>query len=192
MSDATKRMKVNQKLAAHKCTRCGERLEFGEDAVVCLPCKRGYHASCWDDAGGCANEGCENAALTQIEPPAGAAEVPPGKKKCPHCGKINSSRAKICRSCKKVPTADGVYRGRKTTAPGATASLVYGILSIFICGIIFGLLAIQKSNEAKAAMDRDPSYEGEGLATAGKIIGIIGLVGWGLMMLLRLTGAFGQ
>jgi hypothetical protein len=182
-------MKANKKVAEHKCGRCGEQLAFGEDVVICVPCKRGYHASCWDDAGGCAQEGCENAALAQIEDPAPAAkkEIPLGSKECPHCGKVIRSNVKICRYCKKVPTPDGVYRGPKSPAPGSTAALVYGILSIFVCGLIFGLLAVNKANEAEKAIARDPSLTGQGNATAGKVIGIIGIVLWALVLFLRVA-----
>jgi len=192
MSESTKRMKVNRKLAEHKCGRCGEGMAFGEDAVVCTPCNRGYHAACWDGAGGCATEGCENAALAQLEQPAAAAEkeIPLGKMECPHCGKLIRSNANTCYHCKKVPTLDGVYHGPKTPAPGSTAALVYGILSLFVCGIIFGILAISKANSAKKYIDRDPRYGGEGMAMAGKVIGIIGLVLWGIVVLLRVSGNF--
>ncbi|UWV47111.1 DUF4190 domain-containing protein [Acetivibrio thermocellus] len=53
-------------------------------------------------------------------------------------------------------------------------ALVFGILSIFCCSIIFGPLAIVKSNESDSTM-----------AKAGRILGIIGLVLWVLGIILR-------
>ena len=47
------------------------------------------------------------------------------------------------------------------------ASLVYGIIGLFFCGIIFGLLAISKSNSAREAMRADPRLGGERLCGCG-------------------------
>ena len=49
---------------------------------------------------------------------------------------------------------------------------IIGILCCFICSIV----AIVKANEAKAAIAQDPRYGGEGMATAGKVLGIIGII----------------
>jgi hypothetical protein len=63
-------------------------------------------------------------------------------------------------------------------APGAVSSLVFGILSLFCClGLIFGIVAICHANNAKGLLAMNPGYYiGEGLATAGKVLGIIGVV----------------
>ncbi len=66
-------------------------------------------------------------------------------------------------------------------APGAVISLVFGILSAaFSClfvGIVFGILAIVFAGKAKKAVAANPgAYAGIGMAKAGLIIGIIGLV----------------
>jgi hypothetical protein len=189
MSEASRRLKVNKRLAERTCSRCNAALAFGQDAVACLRCEQVYHAACWDEAGGCASAGCENAAIPRLDPQTTVhKEVPPGRQECPHCGRQFRAGAKICPSCKRAPTADGIYHGPTTNAPGAVASLVYGILSIFICGLIFGLLAINKAGEAQKAIARDPTLGGTGLATAGKVIGIIGLVLWGLIVLVRIAG----
>jgi hypothetical protein len=68
------------------------------------------------------------------------------------------------------------------------ASLVLGILGIFVCGLIFGIMAIQKANEAKELIENDPSLSGGGIATAGKVMGILSLVVWGLGLILQLGG----
>jgi hypothetical protein len=108
--------------------------------------------------------------------------------KCPHCGFMIAADSTLCSYCNMVPTADGIYRGPKTNAPGAVASLVFGILAFFICGIIFGLVAISKANDAKKAIAADPRLGGEGLATTGRILGILALVLWGVMLLARIGG----
>ena len=67
----------------------------------------------------------------------------------------------------------------RENAPGAVSSLVFGILSLFFCclGLIFGIVAISRANNAKGLIAMNPGYYiGEGLATAGKVLGIIGVV----------------
>jgi hypothetical protein len=189
MSETSRRLKVNKRLAEQGCAHCNSALAFGQDAVVCLKCEKGYHAECWDKKGGCATAGCENAAVPRLDTKATAAkEVPEGKRECPHCGRVYRRGMKFCPSCKKAPTPSGEFHGPKTNAPGAVAALVYGILSIFICGLIFGLLAISKSGQAQKEIARDPTLGGGGMATAGKVIGIIGIVLWGIVLLAKIGG----
>jgi hypothetical protein len=188
MSEALRRLKVNKRLAERSCPRCNAALAFGEDAVACIPCQQVYHAACWDEAGGCANKDCENAPIPRLDPPTTTrAEVPAGRQPCPHCGRVYRETLKVCPSCKKAPTPSGDYTGPVTNAPGAVAALVYGILSIFICGLIFGIVAITKAGEAHKAIAKDPTLGGAGLATAGKVIGIIGIVAWALLFLFRVS-----
>jgi hypothetical protein len=94
----------------------------------------------------------------------------------------------ICLSCRAITTPDGIYHGPKTNAPGAVASLVMSIIGLFLCGIILGPLAISKANSAKSAIQMDPTLGGEGLATAGKVIGIIAIVFWAIAVVIRLGG----
>ena len=70
-------------------------------------------------------------------------------------------------------------------APGALASLICGILGLFICGFAFGWVAIQQADQAKQAIASDPNLTGEGMATAGKVIGIIAIAGWALVVIGR-------
>lgn len=131
-----------------------------------------------------------NAPLKQLDEPAAQAadaELPPGTRRCPSCrGRISESD-EICVYCKAIVTPDGVYRGPRENAPGAVASLVYGILGLFVCGVIFGLLAISKAREARQIIASDPRYGGEGLASAGRVLGILDLVLWGLFLVSRLA-----
>ncbi len=59
-------------------------------------------------------------------------------------------------------------------APGAVASLVLGILGIAVCGILapFAWHYGQKAEALAATGD----YGGQGIPTAGKVLGIIGTV----------------
>jgi hypothetical protein len=66
-------------------------------------------------------------------------------------------------------------------APGAVVSLVFGILSgAFSClfvGLIFAIIAMASAGKAKRAVAANPgAYSGIGMAKAGLILGIIGLV----------------
>ncbi len=66
-------------------------------------------------------------------------------------------------------------------APGATAGLVLGILSIVFSGPIVGLvlafIGFNKSKESKAICDANPgAYSNAGVAQAGYITSIVGLV----------------
>jgi ABC-type phosphate transport system permease subunit len=66
----------------------------------------------------------------------------------------------------------------KATAPGATASVVCGILGFFIFGFILGPVAIGKANAARKQIAAHPDrYTGEGLATAGTVLGVIDIIG---------------
>jgi len=77
-------------------------------------------------------------------------------------------------------------------APGAVSSIVWGILGLFICGLIFGLLAISRANAAKKLVRGNPHlYTGDGLATFGLVLGVIDLVGWGIVVVVNL-GAMGS
>ncbi len=191
MSESARRMRANKVLAGSTCAGCVRPIELGAEAAVCTACETPQHAACWDGAGGCASSSCVNAPLAQLAPSAvGArapAALPPGRIACPHCDHIFSQVRGICPKCRRAPTATGEYDGPKSTAPGATAALVYGILALFICGIIFGLLAIGKAREAKRAIERDPRYGGGGMATAGMVLGSIAIVLNALWILLTIA-----
>ncbi|MET0146163.1 MAG: DUF4190 domain-containing protein [Ilumatobacteraceae bacterium] len=57
----------------------------------------------------------------------------------------------------------------------ATASLVLGIVSLFCFGIITGIIAIVLSTQAKKEIAAT-GQAGDGMAKAGLILGIIGVV----------------
>ena len=62
----------------------------------------------------------------------------------------------------------------------AIASLVLGLVGLFIAGLPCGILAIVFAIVSKKKMK-------SGMATAGLVLGIIDLVGWGLIMALGAT-----
>lgn len=105
---------------------------------------------------------------------------------CPSCKVPVTTDAYTCPKCRAIMSPDGIYHGPKTTAPGATAALVFGIIALLPFGWFFGAYAIRKANAAKQAIASDPTLEGDGMATAGKVMGILGLIGWGLIKLANL------
>jgi hypothetical protein len=71
-----------------------------------------------------------------------------------------------------------VVVAQAAATPGeATASLVLGIVGIFICPIICSILAIVYGIKAKNMIDASGGYMGgRGVAQAGLVLGIVGMV----------------
>jgi len=82
----------------------------------------------------------------------------------------------ICPGCRAITSPDGLYHGPKINAPGAVSSLVLGIIGIVFCGVIFGTIAIVQANSANRSINSDPMYGGKGMATAGLVLGIVGIL----------------
>lgn len=209
--EAVRKFKANPKMEGHPCKWCQIPLRLGDDAAVCNSCQGEHHGQCWDNKGGCATQGCVNAPLPQMQqqqpmyggaPQQGygqqgygaapqvsqqAALAAQGLMSCPRCGSAIPIGSQICMNCKHITSPDGIYHGPKTNAPGASQSLVFGIIGLFICGIIFGPLAISKANAAKAAIKMDPTLGGEGLATAGLVLGVLDILGWAVVLMMRMS-----
>jgi hypothetical protein len=62
------------------------------------------------------------------------------------------------------------------TSGYAIASLVCGILGFLVLPIVLSILAIVFARSAEGEIRRDPAIGGEGLARAGFVLGVIGLV----------------
>ena len=83
----------------------------------------------------------------------------------------------------------GAVTGEKKRAEGAMASIVFGILGLFICGFVFGWMAISSANKAKAQIDADPDrYSGANLATIGLVMGVVDIAGWAIFLIMRNVG----
>jgi len=197
--EAVRTLKANMKLDGKPCGWCQAALTLGEDAAVCTACEKEHHGRCWETKAGCASPECVNAPLRRLDPPEGKAaaasararvdELPPGLVACPSCRVPFAVGAHICPACRAITSPDGIYHGPKTNAPGAVASLVYGLVGLVLCGVILGPIAISKSNSAKAAMVSDPTLGGEGLATAGLVLGIADLVLFVIYLMIRASHA---
>ena len=73
--------------------------------------------------------------------------------------------------------------------PGeATASLVLGIIGIFICPIICSILAIVFGIKAKNMIDASGGYMGgRGVAQAGLVLGIMGMVFYTILVIVSVA-----
>jgi hypothetical protein len=62
------------------------------------------------------------------------------------------------------------------TSGYAIASLVLGVTGLFVFPIVLSLLAVIFAGKAREEMRANPGVSGEGLATAGLVLGWVGLV----------------
>jgi len=186
--DTARNFKANIKLDGKPCGWCKNAMAIGMDVSVCTACDQAHHANCWTSKSGCGTVGCRNAPLPELAPlPKAASGLPPGFMHCPSCNATLLIGSQFCSVCRAITSPDGIYHGPKVNAPGAVASMVYGIVGLFICGLILGIVAISKASSAKAAMRLDPTLGGGGYATSGTVLGIIAIVCWALILLLRLS-----
>ena len=66
--------------------------------------------------------------------------------------------------------------------------MITGIISLFCCGVVLGPVAIVLSNQAKNEIAYSRGMQtGEGMAKAGLILGIVGIVGWVLLIIVRVS-----
>ncbi len=76
--------------------------------------------------------------------------------------------------------------GPLPAAPGASTAMVCGIIGVAVpcSGLVLGIIALQNAKKARAAIAANPGmYGGEGMATAGHVLGIIGVIIGGLAAL---------
>jgi len=201
MEDVRK-LKANLKIQDKPCGWCQSALQLGDDAALCNACSKEHHARCWESNAGCSTAGCASAPLRRLDSPAlaeagspfpVAASIPlsqglgTGYMACPRCRAEVMVGSLICPACKMITSPDGIYHGPKTNAPGAVQALVFGIIGLVFCQIVLGPLAIAKASAAKKAMAGDPSLGGDGLATAGMVLGIVDLALFLIIIMMRMN-----
>jgi len=84
----------------------------------------------------------------------------------------------------------------KIQLPNSSATLVLGILSVFLgcgtLGLILGIIGLVISKEAKQLYDKNPDgYIGYGNLNAGRVLCIIGVVLGGISLLVLLLWILG-
>jgi hypothetical protein len=78
----------------------------------------------------------------------------------------------------------------KEIRSGATKALVFGLLSIFCCPPIFGYYAYTTAQEVLVNIDVYEVEESKkGMAQAGKILAIVGIVFWVIGIVFRIASA---
>lgn len=66
--------------------------------------------------------------------------------------------------------------------------MIAGIVSLFCCGVVLGPVAIVLSTQARAEIAATGGVQsGEGQAKAGLILGIIGIIGWLFVLVIRFS-----
>ena len=78
--------------------------------------------------------------------------------------------------------------GPQENAGGAITSLVLAIIGLFIFGFVLGWIAIGQANRALKSIEENPNLKGRGIANAGKVLGIIDIIGWGIALIIRFSG----
>ena len=66
--------------------------------------------------------------------------------------------------------------------------LILGVIGVFCFGFILGYLAFRRGSDAQDIIDRyEVAKDKRGLALAVKILGIVDIVGWAVVLLVRFT-----
>lgn len=93
---------------------------------------------------------------------------------CPDCGTQNPPSSSYCSDCGR-PIGAGARERKKSTVTGAgVASLVTGILGLFVFPIILGPIALVLGVIASDKKDK--------LGRAGLILGIIDIITWAILI----------
>jgi hypothetical protein len=78
--------------------------------------------------------------------------------------------------------------------PKGTTILVLGILSLFICGVVLGPIALVMGSNARREMAAQPNvnWTNRGSVTAGWICGMIATILYGIAILVIILAAAGS
>lgn len=111
------------------------------------------------------------------------------EKFCKKCGNKLSSECKFCTRCgestqENITSTTNInsnvqndyMNSHNGTSPTAIASLVCSLVGLFLWGVILGIVGICLGLSAKNHIKIFKNEKGEGLATAGIIIGIVDIV----------------
>jgi predicted Zn finger-like uncharacterized protein len=195
-----RQMRANQALSGQGCAICQENIEFGDPVRNCEVCGAVQHQSCWDSAGGCGTDGCDNAPLPELDlaeeqpppPPAQAGSGTMQRKPCPYCGESIALAAIKCRHCGEF--LEGASPSQ-TPAGGGTSqkaiwALVCGLVGLLCFGIILGPVALGLGSSAKKDIrNSNGRLGGSGMATAGIVLGIVDIIGFLVVILMGIASS---
>lgn len=100
---------------------------------------------------------------------------------CKFCGALNADQAAVCAQCGQSllepPHQASAFQARKGTSGLAIGSVIASIAGLLFCLFVGQIIGIVLGHMARKEIRQSGgSLEGEGLATAGIIIGWIGIV----------------
>ena len=128
----------------------------------------------------------EAAAPPPPPPPAPAPEIPAASDPVPPAPYAPAPAAPTPGYAAAPPPAPGyASAGVPAKNTQATWSLVTGIVSLFCCGFVLGIVAIVLGLNGKKVAAQNGI--GGGMSTAGIVLGAIGLVGWAIYAVGRFT-----
>jgi hypothetical protein len=91
---------------------------------------------------------------------------------CASCGTVVTAEAANCPSCGRPQQ---IITPTRRTESYAIASLVLGLVGITGCPLVASIIAIVFGLQAKARIAADPNLDGHGLASAGVVLGWVGI-----------------
>jgi len=203
-ADMPKKMMANKLYAGKTCPVCRQMIDLGQSIRNCELCASTHHDACWQTHGGCGTPSCGNAPLPKLAAKEGEAPLPgiaalrnrDAMRPCPFCGEKIAAAAASCRYCGQFVAGAGTHPQMmmqpQQNSGNAIAALVLGILSIVTCyvGFILGIIAIALAGSARRQMAMSRGrIGGQGMATAGRITGIVGLTLWSVILLIIVIAA---
>ena len=168
-------LRANKKIVEeNNCKICNGNFSLFDELIKCEKCNNYYHKACWGKNNGCNQPECISDKET---------------KPCPFCGKEIKQTAIKCKHCVQyLDKSIEAQIGPQENAGGAITSLVLAIIGLFIFGFVLGWIAIGQANRALKSIEENPNLKGRGIANAGKVLGIIDIIGWGIALIIRFSG----
>ena len=134
--------------------------------------------SSWYEQGGSSQQPPQPS--SQEPPPPPAAPPPPDEGGQPHAFRTSAPEPAPAYG------APGAAPAQTGTEKLAIWTFVLGLLSIFILGLILGVVALVLSRKATENIRASGGQlGGSGLVTAGRILAIIGIIGWIIVIALQ-------